>query len=246
MEKDSFEVIIVEDGSEEETKAILQQFEHLLNIHLMTNPAPVHSVGALRNQGLAHSTGEYILFLDDDTLILNDKFLVEICRRFKEMPTIDCIVIPGESDRCILKHSYSYLTRYSYGGAGVAYRRRILMALGGFFDRMISYEDIEFSLRLSATGGRTYREKELIYYHPPFLFTSWEKPISNGVAFLRMFKIYSKPIWFLCYVNALRFLPLIVMPVLRLRQLGKISGGFLMAPLMMLLIKMRKDRAKYV
>ncbi len=245
MNKEFFEVIVIEDGHRIETKNIVRKHINLMNIQLKTNKNPIHSIGALRNQGLELSTGKYILFLDDDTLVLQRHFLSTLGERFQKMPDIDCIVIPGEADRCLLRYKHSYLDRYSFASRCVAYKRQILIKLGGFFNDMSSYEDIELSIRFTVTGGMVYLEKELIYYHPPFYFTSWGKPVSSGVSFFRMLRRYSLPVWLLCYVNALRFLPFILLPSIRLRQWGKISCGFLIAPLLSIYYKRRKDKRVY-
>lgn len=245
MEKEFFEVVIIEDGCKKETEEMVSKYNKSLNLQLKTNKEPLCSVGALRNQGLELSNGEYILFLDNDTLIWQNHFLSRLCERFQEKPDIDCIVVPGSADRSLLKHKYSYLNKYSFGGACVAYRIQTLMKLGGFFNNMYSYEDIELSIRFTAIGGSVHCEKELFYYHPPIYFTSWKKPISNGVSFFRMLGIYSLPVWLLCYVNALRFLPLMLFPSARLRQWGKISGGFLIAPLLSICSKKWKDKPVY-
>ncbi len=245
MDKDSFEVIVIEDGHSIETEKIVNKYNNSLNLQLKTNKERLFSVGALRNQGLELSNGSYILFLDDDTVILQSHFLRTLGKRFQRMPDIDCILIPGEAERCLLKYGDSYLDGYSFASRCVAYKRQTFIELGGFFNEMTSYEDIELSIRFSVTGGTIYREKELLYYHPPFYFTSWKKPISSGISFFRMRRRYSLPVWLLCYVNALRFLPFMLLPSLRLRQWGKISCGFLIAPLLSICSKRWKDKPVY-
>ncbi len=244
MNTRSFEVIIVEDGSNPEIHEIVRRYSSSMIIKMNSNSQPIRSVGALRNQGLEVSRGKYILFLDDDTLILQRNFLSSLSERFQLMPQIDCIVIPGEADRCLLRHKYDYLTRYSFGAACIAYTRSVLVRIGGF-NNMVSYEDIELSIRLNAIGAVVYRQSELVYYHPPFFFTSWVKPISNGLSFLRMYERYSLPVWLLCYINALRFLPFLFFPWGKWKQMGKISGGFFIAPLLRSVDTERKHNPIY-
>lgn len=234
IEKRVFEVIVLEDGCNKTTEEIVRKYSSIMNLKLNSNKEPLNSIGMLRNQGIELSTGKYILFLDDDTLLWQEHFLSTLNKRFSTMPDVDCIVIDGKADRCLIKNQYSYLDGYSFACRCVAYRRRILIKLGGFFNEMISYEDIELSIRFTALGGNVHRETELFYYHPPLYFTSWRKPISSGVSFLKMIKKYSLPTWLLCYINAIRFLPYLFLPSLRFRQWGKISGGFLIAPLFIL------------
>ncbi len=232
MNDTDFEIIIIEDGGSTQTEDIVRSFSAFFTVRHVTTKIPVHSLGMLRNRGLELAAGKYILFLDDDTLILQEFFLRRLCEQFEDMPNVDCILIPGESDRCFLNDKYAYFNKYSFGGACIAYTRNVLAKLSGFYDDMSSYEDIELALRFYIIHGKMYRERELIYYHPPSYFMSWHKPMTNGVSFLQARKRYSFGFWFVCYLNALRFLPLLLFSPLskKCRHWGMISAGFLVGP----------------
>lgn len=229
--RDLFEVIVVEDGASEEGRACYEQYQSCLNIRLLQTDSVRHCVGALRNKALALSRGELVLFLDDDTKILQIDFLQGLYDRFASLPAIDCIQIAGNGDRCLIRNRYSYLDKYSFATRCVAYRRERLAQIGGFIDALKSYEDIEMSIRFVLSGGMFFQEEGLEYYHPPLYFQSHGKTITNGLSFLSLFKRYSFLLWIICYLNASRFLPLLLSPILRQRQWGKISAGFVIAPL---------------
>jgi hypothetical protein len=74
---------------------------------------------------------------------------------------------------------------------------------------------------------------------------SWAKPINNGISFLKILRRYSVPVWILCYMNALRFLPLMLLPSVRHRQWSKISCGFLVAPMLSIFSRKWKDNPAY-
>jgi len=230
LPRDCFEVIVVEDGATDKGQACCARYQSSLNIRLLQTVSAQHSVGALRNEALALSRGEFLLFLDDDTKILQVDFLQVLLDRFVSMPYIDCIQIAGKADRCVLKNRYSYLDKFSFATRCVAYRRDRLVLIGGFIDALRSYEDIEMSIRFILSGGKVYKEQELYYYHPPLYFHSQGKTITNGLSFLTLFPRYSFLLWIICYLNAVRFLPLLLSPSLRQRQWGKISAGFVIAP----------------
>jgi glycosyltransferase involved in cell wall biosynthesis len=63
------EVIVVDDGSTDETAAVLRQFGPRIQvIH-----GPQGGIGAARNSGLAQASGDYLAFLDHDDLWREDK-----------------------------------------------------------------------------------------------------------------------------------------------------------------------------
>ncbi|PKN13761.1 MAG: hypothetical protein CVU69_00890 [Deltaproteobacteria bacterium HGW-Deltaproteobacteria-4] len=246
LNKNDFEVIVVEDGMDEKTGQLIRLFASQLNLVHLTNPVPLHNIASLRNQGLKHSKGELILYLDDDTIIPQEYFLSRLVKLFDADLSIGAVQIPGEASYGLWRIKYDYLDRYSFASRCVAYRRSALARIGGFFEQLASYEDIELSIRFTIMDGRMTRAEELFYLHPPLYFDSWKKPLCNGLSFLRLFRRYSKPVWFVCYLNALRFLPFLLMPNAKYRQWGKISAGFVWAPISLIFQKMNHRDKKII
>lgn len=63
---ENFELIIIDDGSEDRTSEIVQGFSDQ-RIRYYINSAP-QGVSSARNEGLAHCTGDWIFFLDSDNV----------------------------------------------------------------------------------------------------------------------------------------------------------------------------------
>ena len=244
FQKNQFEVIVVEDGQDNMTKTLMVTFLPLLNLVHVTNPEPINNVARLRNQGLEHSKGRLVLFLDDDTILPQEDFLTKLVRMFEDNPATGNVQIPGEASYGLLRIKYDYLDKYSYASRCVAYRRGALIAIGGFFEELSSYEDIDLAIRYTIFDGRTQRAEGLLYRHPPLYFENWQKPLCNALSFLRLSLRYSWPIWFVCYMNALRFLPLLLSPHVKQRQWGRISAGFFLAPAYLIYRKfVKSDKA---
>lgn len=70
-----FEHIIVDDGSDSETRAVVERFDDRRIRYVYQDNA---GRGAARNRGLALATGEYVAFLDDDDLYLPEKLAVQV------------------------------------------------------------------------------------------------------------------------------------------------------------------------
>ena len=72
---DSFEIVIVEDGSEQDAKAVVEKYKNILNIsyYYKKNSGP----GDSRNYGMQRAKGNYFLILDSD-VILPSNYLAEV------------------------------------------------------------------------------------------------------------------------------------------------------------------------
>jgi glycosyltransferase involved in cell wall biosynthesis len=246
LDGNDFEVIVVEDGEDDKTGQLIQRFKSKLNLIHLTNPVPLHNVASLRNKGLVCSKGALILSLDDDTILPQENFLSKLVELFAVERKVSAVQIRGEASYGLWRIKYDYLDRFSFATRCVAYRRTVLTKICGFSEELASYEDIELAIRFAITDGQFARPEDLYYRHPPLHFSGWEKPLCNGLSFLRLFHRYSKPVWFVCYLNALRFLPYLLLPSLKYRQWGKISAGFLWAPIYRVFQKMGDTDKKII
>lgn len=71
-----FELLILNDGSTDQTQRVIEQFDdkRIIKTHLTQNKGLVHA----RNQLVAAAKGEYIAFLDADDIALPDRFQLQI------------------------------------------------------------------------------------------------------------------------------------------------------------------------
>lgn len=229
LDKKHFEIIILNDGAGEDIRLIAEKYTNALPIRYLENKTPQKNIGLLRNKTILSSQGEYILFLDDDTRILQKNFLARALEIFKQ-PNPDVIIPLGKASYGIVRGRYDFFDAFSFGNAGVLYKREVLKKLRGFRNDLSSYEDIEFGIRLTICGYKIIKTNELVYLHPPFYFYSMYKPLSIGQSILKLRQHYSFLVWLLVYINALRFLPLCLWPTKRNLQWFKISLGVLLSP----------------
>ena len=166
-----WELIIVDNGSTDETRRILNDFTP----HL-TNPTrtqivyePRAGVSRARNTGIAHAGGDIIAFTDDDCYpdasYLNDILhqfdvhqITYLGGRVTLYDTDDLRITTKEDPRPLAIPPYSFLETGLIHGANMAVNRYALLDLGGFDERfgpgaaLKSAEDIELLARLSWCG----------------------------------------------------------------------------------------------
>lgn len=166
------EVVVVDDGSTDETASVLAELRlsGLRYIH-----QPNQGVSAARNNGLAASSADYLLFLDDDDT-LPPEALELLTDALTAAPRPD--VVHGDWD-FVLDRSGQHLRQPADLGANpietllcrnpmalhsLLLRREPVVALGGFRDRQGALEDWELWLRLAAAGA-TFRHVPHVVAH---------------------------------------------------------------------------------
>jgi glycosyltransferase involved in cell wall biosynthesis len=70
----NYEIIVVDDGSTDNTRSIIQSYGNKINYISQEN----QGVAAARNRGLKLAQGEYIAFLDQDDFFLPDKLATQL------------------------------------------------------------------------------------------------------------------------------------------------------------------------
>lgn len=174
-----FEVIIVEDGSEVESRDVCQQYANRLDIiyYAKENGGP----GLARNTGAEHASGEYLIILDSD-VVLPEGYLQAVDDELRRQPA-DAFGGPDAAhpdftpvQKAI---SYSMTSFFTTGGIrggknkldkfyprsfNMGIRREVYRALGGF-STMRFGEDIDFSYRICEAGYSTRLFPEAWVWH---------------------------------------------------------------------------------
>lgn len=161
------EVIVVDDGSNAETKAILKKMESKIT-KLISQDNKGQSTA--RNVGINAASGEYILVLDSD-----DYFEPSFCEKavLKLKDTNIKIVAShivrriGEKKIDELHHKggdLSVLILYNQATGSVMFRKEDFNEIGGYDQSMNrGFEDWEFYIRLLKNGGLIQIIKEPLF-----------------------------------------------------------------------------------
>lgn len=118
----NYEIIIVDDGSTDNTKEALSEYGGKITYIFQEN----QGVSAARNKGIKEAKGEYIAFLDADDLWLKDKLELQI-GLMNSNPEVAMIFTDGESFneegliKASLRHSPKYLDCESNFGIKISH-----------------------------------------------------------------------------------------------------------------------------
>lgn len=159
----SFELIVVDDGSLDGTAEILATYGDALRVVAKQNGG----LSSARNAGIGAAMGELVAFLDADDWWQPDKLArqVELMARQPDLvfcstqtavqtpegeslPTWRCACNEGPTLAAIF-HTNAYVAG---SGSAVMARRWALEKLGGFDETLRSLEDIDMWMRLAAIG----------------------------------------------------------------------------------------------
>jgi GT2 family glycosyltransferase len=190
----SFEVIVVDDGSPAPPEAVVQRFHDRLDITLLT--AGHAGPAAARNHGAARASGRFLAFTDDD------------CRPAPQwLPELEvcCTALPdhlvgGRTLNALETNSYAATSqlildiaygRYNAPGVGearffasnnMAMAAERFRAVGGFDRSFTTSEDRELCDRWLRLGYRlTYRPDAIVYHaHSLGLRGLWRQHFGYG------------------------------------------------------------------
>ena len=227
LDRRRFEVLLVEDrGGTPEGEKVASEFSNYLNLKYLTLKDNFGIMGYSRNLGICKSEGKYILFLDDDTVILQSNFLTCLFETF-ERETSDGIMPRGYASFCLTKNKYQFHDPFYPTNRCMAYSRKVLAELKGFKSSIIGQEDVEFTVRLKIRKKILAKNPSLVYFHPPLIQQNYNKSAAVGLSYYNLKKEYPFIIWILLLINGCRYLPLVLLQFNeKYRNQFRFSAGF--------------------
>lgn len=167
-DRELFEVVLVEDRNGTEAgRHLAKDFSSSLQTVYLPLDKNFGNMGYSRNYGLRHSRGEIVLFLDDDTVLLQQDFLEVLDDEFRRKPRADAIIPHGHASFALIEGQYDHHDPYFMTSRCTAYRRQVLAELGGFVSHFVGQEDVEFVVRFLLAGKISICAAGLNYFHPP-------------------------------------------------------------------------------
>lgn len=183
----TFEIVIVEDGSAETSERVVEAFKNQLDIsyYFKSNSGP----GDSRNYGMKKAKGNYYIILDSDVLMPSN-YLIEV-KAFLEKNYYDCFGGPDAAhssfshlQKAINFAMTSFITTGGIRGGkqkvegfqprsfNMGLSKAAFLASGGF-GKIHPGEDPDLSLRLHKLGYKTTLIENAYVYHKRRV--SWSK-----------------------------------------------------------------------
>lgn len=169
----AYHVIIVDDGSTDETAKILQRYNN--NQHITLIHQDNKGVSAARNIALRHIDARYVMFVDADDTIPADTIESLLSKAYKCNSDVVEGCIETGSGSIIVSHIDSNDEKYISGYACAKLFKAQLFAKVGFPENY-RYEDTLMSFVLFPMAARKSTIKEIVYTYRqnPESFTSGE------------------------------------------------------------------------
>lgn len=175
------EVIVVDDGSVEDTFSVLQPFQDRIKFFKKENGGRATAL----NLGVAHATGEWLWFFDDDDVAMPDASR-RMLHALSKQPSADFVYsgsyngYDGVGGNIEIRDShvpYAYgpeeillrvMIRYDFRTQGMLVRKRCFEQIGGFDKAFLRSQDYELMSRLlHEFDGVCLPEPTFIWRHHP-------------------------------------------------------------------------------
>ncbi|HNW08960.1 MAG TPA: glycosyltransferase family A protein [bacterium] len=175
--KDSFEVLVIDDGSSDNTAETVKNYSELKVKYFHQNHL---GVSAARNFGIEKATGDILVFFDDDA-VADKNWLEEIEKIMRQEDIITGQVKP------LRENLWKYFAPHYYQGeiplestvlleGNCALKRAVFEKIGGFDSNLdYGHEGEEFIFRAKKNYRIMYYPQMIIYHNYAFGFINYLK-----------------------------------------------------------------------
>lgn len=206
--RSDFEIIIVDDGSTDNTESIVSKFVSETKLNLRFLKQDHKGPGEARNLGMDHAFGNYLIFIDSDCIADKDWLTAyknaignispagfggpdKVLPNFSPIQkAIDYSMTSFITTGGIRGHSKKKISKYYPRSFNMGVRSDVVKKIGGM-GKLRHGQDIEFSHRIISTGEPVIKVQDAVVYHKRRVsIKKFFKQVFNwGVARINLYKI---------------------------------------------------------
>lgn len=168
-----YELIIIDNNSKDGTQDYLKSIEEEYLTELVLNKGNLGVAGG-RNQGIELSTGEFVMFLDNDTEVY-EGWIHHVLNEFQD-PSIGVVGKNGTNTRSLDPMEFTFAPRVdgraicdTVPGFCFTFRRKLIELVGKQWEDFpfpkFWHEDLEFCARVRASGYRVVTNEKIPIIH---------------------------------------------------------------------------------
>ena len=169
------EIIVVDDGSTDETETIVKNFEDRICYVYQKRSG----VAAARNKGLELSSGDFVTFIDADDVWKKNKLEIQL-KLFQQNPELEMVL--GFLQRVTTRNEDDSLHVFEGDEDGIyvlqlgctLIKKRVFENVGNFDEEMKLSEDFDWFLRTRESGIKVDVHKDVVQ-----LYRQHEKNITK-------------------------------------------------------------------
>lgn len=155
------EIVVVDNGSTDSTAMIARKN----GVRVVSEPTPGR--GRARNRGLREARQDFIVYIDSDAYADRDwlKYLLPACKNGEYAGVAGNVYAANPEHLVPRLIDITMRDKSHYATLNIVYRRRILMKVGGFDERLGNAEDVELAWRILRASYKIGYEHRSIVYH---------------------------------------------------------------------------------
>ncbi len=202
-----FEIIVVDDGSDDGTDEYLKTLEQQGKIQYIRLPR--RGPAAARTNGLKKARGQFVAFTDDDCVVPFN-WLSQLHQIFESTGTD---IIGGSVKNCLENNIYSevgqaiinhFVRSLNQNGRSspfltsnnIAYRAEVIKKVGGFDERFdkAGGEERALNYKILLNGGKSFYAADLVveHYHQLTAFGFFRQQLNYGKGSYVLYKVVGK------------------------------------------------------
>jgi len=168
-----YEIVVVDDGSTDETTAVITAAQRQAKCQMRSFRFPDHrGLSVVRNRSIREARGDLIVFVDSDGLVPRSFLAAHLAAHRETRGDIVCrgpiISIESLDHPFDARGSLLDLNTSFFDTNNASVRREHLLSAGLFDERLGDWEGLEMGVRLRRLGlRRVYRRDARLYHHQP-------------------------------------------------------------------------------